>query len=156
MPVKNATRRWKAEWIWHPEESGVRNSYYYLRKDFTVEDGGAARDIVRRDGKIKFFVCADTVYRLYLDGEAIGQGPLRSQSWNMYYDRYELELKPGAHCLGAEVYYQGAEGGNEALHGRGGFLLEAEDSTGSAIIATDVSWRILPAASWRRDGNSSG
>lgn len=133
--------RWSANWIWHPEEIDAPNSYYYLRKEFRTIGPRA----------LTIYVSADTRYRLHLDGEEIGMGPLRSQPWNMYYDRYQVAVEAGEHCLAAEAYYQGSAGPDSSPRFRGGFLLEARGEEGSLILTTDETWSIIPAKAWRRN-----
>lgn len=127
------TRKWNARWIW-PEDRECEDNFYALfRREVTLEKGEEAT----------IFISADTRYRLYIDGKELSEGPLRSQTFNMYYDSFPVTLDKGVHCLAAEVYHMA--GGPAS---RGGFLMEGVDREGRTLFATRADWPTLPAPQW--------
>jgi len=78
-----------AKWIWgrgsDPQEF---NRYQVFRKSFTADPF---------QGTTKLYITADSRYVLYLNGERLGQGPVRSWPFDQKYDVYDLtsRLKKG-------------------------------------------------------------
>jgi hypothetical protein len=91
-------------------------------------------------------VCADSRYKLYVNGTLIGRGPARSFPEWQHYDEYDLAayLKPGRNVIAALVHHYGEANGQYIL-GRGAFLFDSE------VASSDDSWRVLPAEAWHRD-----
>ena len=88
------------KWIWgsgrSPEET---NQYQAFRKSFTFQGGGST----------ELKITADSRYVLYLNGERLGQGPVRSWPFDQKYDRYDLtsRLRPGQNTVAILVQYLG-------------------------------------------------
>jgi alpha-L-rhamnosidase len=138
------TRHWKGHWIWPVGAEGSANIYGLFRKEITLE----------KEEKLTLFISADMRYRLYLDGYEKGEGPLKSQTFNMYYDVYNFFLAAGKHCLAAEVYCLGEVDSKIPVREgkpRGGFLMEVLDSSGETVLTTDSSWRSILSPAWQRE-----
>jgi hypothetical protein len=54
--------------------------------------------------RLRVHVSADQRYRLFLDGERLGEGPERGDFFNWYYQSYDLELAAGEHTFVALVW----------------------------------------------------
>lgn len=134
--------RWHASWIWSGPETEARNAYSFFRKPFTLAKAAALR----------LRLTADSFYWLWVDGEFRGRGPARAHlDWYLV-DEYSLELGAGTHVLAVLVHHVG-EVNATMMKGRPGLLAELgptpDDTT--PVIATDSSWRCLPATAWKRD-----
>jgi alpha-L-rhamnosidase len=131
---------WKARWIWDGGEARPRNHYLYFRKAVRVPDFASCRAPAR--------VCADTGYKLYVNGEYVYHGPARSDPRWQSYDTYDIgrHLRPGENVIGALVCFYGV-GTCYSLVGRGGFLFEcdiaADDKT--VAVTTDETWKVARA-----------
>ncbi|WP_238402831.1 family 78 glycoside hydrolase catalytic domain [Paenibacillus mesophilus] len=141
---------WQARWIWtdkSPEpdsgsDSGIEpNNHVYLRKEVAL----APKPVKR----IVACVSADDMYKLYVNGSFVGQGPCPSYpDIGHNYNGYELLpfFKSGQPlCIAVHAYYQGLV--NNALvsgDGRAGWIAQIrvvyEDGT-DEIIGTDETWR---------------
>jgi len=129
---------WQAQWIWGPEAEG---RYFYFRRAFEVGEAEVQSATLR--------VCADTRYRLWLNGQLLGHGPARSDPAWQYYDEYDIgrQLRPGQNVLAALVTHYGI-GTCYSRLGRPGFLLQAEIvlAHGTTLtVATDGEWKSAPA-----------
>jgi len=132
-------RNWKAKWIWANDDGCINNSYYYFRKEFSLED---------LSQNYQLYITAETRYRLYINGKLVGQGPPPSQPFFKYYDIYDVisYLIKGLNCIGVVVNYVG-----NTKDTRGGLLAELIDNKGESIMVTDTSWRVRRSYAWRSD-----
>jgi len=129
---------WLADWIWTGREPSPRNEWWCFRKTFEVPDEGW--DTAR------ICLTADSRYVLYLNGERIGRGPVRSWPFEQSYDTHEVGhlLRPGeANTLAVLVLHFGVST-FYYLRGRGGLLAQLDLMHGdepARTIATDTSWK---------------
>ncbi|RMD75018.1 MAG: hypothetical protein D6820_15545, partial [Lentisphaerae bacterium] len=126
-----APRQWYASWIWLGESQP--NIEKLFRSRFEVPKETVAR----------LYVTADTRYRVYLDGERLGDGPPASFPHLTYYDCYSVTLTSGWHVLAASVHFIGQNSGS-----RGGFLAELIDEDGNVLTATNESWLACEGRAW--------
>jgi len=137
------SRRWRARWIWIPGDGQADNTYAYFRREFRLN--GQPRGL-------RLAISAETYYRLFINGQLVGQGPPPSQPFFKYYDERDIGgyLRPGENCIAVIVYHLGTP--REGIEGvRGGLLAELVDEGGKVIAATGPDWRCLRATTWRRD-----
>jgi len=147
-PASNRASRsapaWQARWIWCQGEYSPRNFYVYARKSFIL--AAAPRAATAR-------CTADSRYKLYVNGRFVGRGPARCDPRRQYYERYDLRpyLRGGRNVIAALVHHFGT-GTGQYVRGRGAFLFEADiqSSRRDQVLATDGSWRVMPAAAWDR------
>lgn len=177
---QNHPPRWQAKWIWqassrwlvfNPEKQTLefkpilpeeKNTHLYFRKTF---------DLPGRAQTAPAYVCADSRYKLYVNGQFVGRGPVRSYPQFQYYDVYDLAkyLQPGRNVVAAVVHFYGettawyvpARGGvigfgsgRKAVPGKGGFLFQCDVRTSDGrqlTIATDETWKIKTADAWKQD-----
>src|SRR5687768_2956294 len=85
-----------AQWIWTAQPTPPQNAFVCFRRDFEVN--GEAEDAV-------LHITADARYELFLNGEWLGHGPIRSWPSPWPVDEYSLtgRLKPGKNCLAVLV-----------------------------------------------------
>ena len=134
-----------AQWIWCEGEAAPQNFFLYCRKSFSIES------LPRR---AMVHVTADSRYILQVNGKFVGRGPCRSDQRYQYYETYDLApfLQEGENVISAIVHQYGVSTHSYTL-GRGGFLLGAGmewDNGGMKEVATDGTWRVLPAPPWKR------
>ncbi|WP_248910472.1 family 78 glycoside hydrolase catalytic domain [Halocatena marina] len=130
-------RDWNAHWIWTGDDPRPNNAYYYVRTEFELDELS----------DLTLYVTADTRYKLFVNGERVGEGPMQSQPFYKYYDTYDLDefLDSGRNCVAAVINYSGTMEDT-----RGGFLAELANG-GDERLVTDESWRITEADAWERD-----
>lgn len=133
-----------ANWIWSDDGDGRGyNLCSIFRRDFRLEAVPA---------EARLAVCADSTYRLKVNGQWLGDGPARSYPGHTRYDLYDLAgvLRSGANQIEAVVRYFGC-GNFHRLPQRGGFLAQLEMTMpdGSAeTIVTDPAWFAAPLPQW--------
>ncbi|MBI4578333.1 MAG: alpha-L-rhamnosidase N-terminal domain-containing protein [Planctomycetes bacterium] len=149
---------WQAKWIWLDDEAGPRNLYLCARRDFDLTDTAGAA--------FRLHVSADSRYRLYVNGEWIGDGPARSFYWAQQFDTYDVGdlLRDGANTLAVLVSHYGEGTFQYDPSGQAGLLVQLERSNeprGSShrsdeprglsprisgewrpILTTDESWQV--------------
>lgn len=126
---------WKADWIW--DNSGVhpRNQWTCFRKTFTApkEFEGA-----------KLLISADTKYTVYINGEYIGNGPVRGWTTEWYFDEYELsglDEKENVIAILVNHYGMGTMG---YVEGRGGLIAQIDFCNKGQVIdrlITNDNWK---------------
>ncbi len=134
-----------AKWIWCDGEKHDVFQFCYFRKSFYVEKNITA----------VLNCCADSRYRLYVNGRYLGFGPARGKSASPYYDCYKIQLKKGENLIAFLVQhyfkpsnlYESIEPGLICSIEADGNVLEATDSTWKAKHAdayTPVSGIFFP------------
>lgn len=134
-----------SKWIWAESLSETRNCYVYARREFEAAAAPSA-DVC---------VTCSTEYKLYVNGRYIGRGPNRCHPGLQYYDSFDLThvLRPGKNVIAAICYNYGVEA-RACPKAPGGFLLQLaihRNGDEDQIIATDETWRVLPARDWSFD-----
>ncbi len=139
-----SSRIWKASWIWGGEETSPRNEWRCFRRSFTTPTDYC--------GSAKLHISADSRYVLYVDGQQVGRGPVRSWPKEQFYDTHEIGhlLKPGGeHTIAVLVLHFGVSN-FYYVRGRGGLIAEIE-SNEQTLIATDTNWTTQPLAGFQRN-----
>ncbi|MCZ8517162.1 alpha-L-rhamnosidase N-terminal domain-containing protein [Paenibacillus filicis] len=97
IPVLRKARQ-KAEPSAHREE--LKHHHMLVRKTFSVKKPAESAWID---------LTADDYYKLYVNGEFVGQGPAQGYADAYPYNRYDLSgrLRPGENTVAVHVYYQG-------------------------------------------------
>jgi len=92
----------KAKYIWFSACDKSRNPYAAFRKSFEI------KNIADASGAF-LNIFADTVYKLYVNGQAIGFGPARFDPRYPQYDSYDLApyLKTGVNAIAVLVNFHG-------------------------------------------------
>lgn len=131
---------WQAQWIWSPDPP-TDNQHVYFRRQVWIEPKPIRRVLA--------FVSADDYYKLYVNGQFVGQGPAPGYP-DIQHHSNTLDLtahvEPGTHLtLAAHAYYQGLTNYVWVSgDGRRGFILqlsiEYRDGTVQRVC-TDEAWR---------------
>lgn len=135
---------WQASWIWRKGDPGsIYNDTIEARKTF--EAAGYASASIR--------ITADSFYRLYINGQWVGDGPARSWPNHFQYDVIDVTpyVKTGSNEIRVIAKFFGV-GTFHQLPAQAGLLaqLELKDAAGKAVcsIGTDASWETRNAAEW--------
>lgn len=133
---------WRSRWIWTPHVGPNDNIYAAFRREFEIADPSGC--VLR--------IAADFRYRLWVNGELVGDGPPPGHPGHCYYDERDLSeyLVAGDNAIGIVVRYSGLQQG-----GRGGLLAELCDAEGEAIVGTDAAWKSLAPTPWIKPGYRS-
>lgn len=133
-------RRWQARWIWTDASDRVENSFLYFRHEFTLAEGAGQG--------ARLFITAESLYRVYLNGTFLGEGPPPAAPFFHYYDERDVtpHLAAGVNCLAVIVHFTGQQPDT-----RGGLLAELVDGEGRPIAGSGPDWRVARAAAWRSD-----
>ncbi len=145
---ENEMAAWTAKWIWisgtqnrggRANESDLpRNFYLRARKVFTVP----------KDVRTAFLrITADARYVLFVNGQRVGNGPIRGWQHSWFYDTYDLTpyLLPGERNAIGVLVIQPGETNFQYPLGRGGLLAQLDMTTkrGRKItVATDRTWKV--------------
>jgi len=91
-------RHWRAQWIWDDVPGNQKNRFVLFRHSV---DGAPSKPL-------RLHLSADSRYRLWVNGEFAGRGPVQSQPYHQFYDSYPVESGgDGRVDLAVEVYYSG-------------------------------------------------
>ncbi|MDG0814179.1 hypothetical protein [Cohnella rhizosphaerae] len=87
-------------------------------------------------------ITADSRYVLFVNGEQVGRGPVRSWPKEQFYDSYDIggQLRPGVRNTIAVLVLHFGVSNFYYLRGRGGLIAEIE-ADGRTLAATDAAWR---------------
>lgn len=123
---------WNGFWIWTEEDIPERNSFVRFRREFDYSGGSASLHIT-----------ADSRYVLYVNGEYVGQGPVRAWPAHWRYDTYDIApyLQSGFNVVAILVNHYG-EGTFQYLPALPGLLAKIEINNGE--ISTDDTWLATP------------
>lgn len=126
---------WEAQWIWLDDSGPQMNALAQARREIQLESP--------QSGII--YITADSRYRLYVNGEWIGDGPVRCFPHKQQYDEYDItrNLHPGANAIAVEVMHWGEET-FQYLIGKPGLFaqLEIQDGGAAKRIVSDAEWKI--------------
>ena len=126
--------RWRASYAWSPDWGGPGLTVRRFRRHFVLS--GAPEQFLA-------YVSADSRYRLWVNGEPVGRGPLKGTLRRYHYEVYDLAsyLQPGDNVIAAEVRWFGQHAPTSEVHSRRpGFLFQGPED---AALDTPVSWRVL-------------
>jgi len=135
-----------ASWIWGPEERQPVNERIRFRRTF--EWDGGEPDLA------ELKISADSRYRLWVNGEEIGTGPIRSTPGHWYFDTYDIrpQLRRGRNAIAVEVWHYG-HSNYQYIEGEAGLIAELAwtDRTSAGTIGTDAAWLWKRAAAYERN-----
>ncbi len=128
---------WRAEWIWIDKEKQPVNAQVCFRKTFHIDKDKTCKAILN--------LSADTVFRVWVNGVEIGDGPIRSTSDHWFYERYDIAhmLLAGSNTLAIAVWHYG-HSNYQYVENQAGLIaqLELTDFEGqSQWVITDNSWK---------------
>ncbi len=96
--------------------------------------------------KLLINVSADNRYKLFLNGEQLGQGPARGCLDHWFYESYEIGslLKPGKNVLKAIVWNGGRERPMAQISDHTAFCLFTADGPGRLLNTGTGNWSVRP------------
>ena len=126
---------WKAKWIWDKSGKHPRNYWLCFRKTFVIDNH--IEDAILN-------ITADSRYTVYLNGQRLGSGPVRSWPQEQSYDSYRIKdyLKRGNNSIAVLVNHYGISD-FQYIEGQGGLLAQIdffENGKTVSSIGTDRSW----------------
>lgn len=129
-------------WIWIQNCQSPRNYYLYARKTF---------DLSARPESATIKSSADSRYKLFINGQYIGKGPVRSGGDFTYYDTYDITeyLNKGKNVIAFLVHFFG-EDTSYYVTGRPGLICKADiviDGERQTLV-TDDTWKVRKAEDW--------
>lgn len=129
-----AGRNWSSSWIWGGEAESPRNEWRCFRGGFEAPE--------RPGEAVKLHITADSRYVLYVNGQFVGRGPVRSWPKEQFYDTYDIGhlLVPGARNTVAALVLHFGVANFYYLRGRGGLIAEIE-AGGKTLGGTGSDWR---------------
>lgn len=136
QPVTPATNpfwmrgEWPAKWL--VGEPGVM----LFRRRFTWSGGS-----------VRLNVSADQRYRLFLDGEPLGQGPERGDLDHWRFETYQIEMPAGEHVLVARVWWL-ADAPLAQVTLKPAFLCLAEGIAHELLSTGVATWDRRADAAW--------
>lgn len=132
---------WTARWIWIDDKPNPWN--YWLSARRTFELSGSPDSAL-------IHITADTRYVLWVNGERLGQGPVRAWPDHWSYDTYDLRgrLTAGVNTIAVLVLHYGV-GTFQSLPTRAGLLVQVE-ADGQVVAATDSSWKLAENTGYER------
>jgi alpha-L-rhamnosidase len=158
--------RWKGHWIWAAED----------KIEFTFSLGGPPEPHKESHGlfrksfslasvpeRVPARLTADSRYALYVNGQEVSRGPVRSQPRRMMYDLVDLALalKTGENVIAVYVkFYSGANSfyipavANTGLGKTGALVFEA-DLGPAGWLVSDESWKATKSHAWDADEHAS-
>ena len=110
----------------------IQNLHFYFKKNINIDD---------KQG-VKIRITADDYYKLYINGNFVGQGPAQGYYFNYYWNEYDISsfLKDGENEILVHCYYQGLINRYYVSgDGRLGMIAEIYSDKG-VICTTDTSW----------------
>src|SRR5262245_32992328 len=158
--------RWHGHWIWVPEEPVKPSGFRSAGVDPQAKEAhGLFRRTVRLGhvpDRAPARITADSRYALFVNGQEVSRGPIRSQPRRLYYDLVDLApyLQPGANLLAVYVKYYGRPTSfwmpavpNMTL-GKSGILVFEADLGAAGWLISDGSWKVHKAEAWSEIGSS--
>ncbi len=103
---------------------------------------------------LRMHVCADSVYRLYCDGELAGEGPELGDPEYTYFDTFEWRCAPGRHTVCAVVFHLGSAASAARMSVRPGFILHAPEFP--ALDTNAEQWRCIRLAAFDFTATQAG
>jgi alpha-L-rhamnosidase len=155
--------RWRGHWIWVPEEPVEPSGFWSSDVDPQADEShGLFRKKVHLDRvprRVPARVTADSRYQLYVNGQEVCRGPVRSQSRRLYYDLLDLAsfLHSGENVVAIYVKYYGIPQSfwmpavpNNTL-GKTGILVFEANLGKAGWLVSDSTWRACKAGAWTDD-----
>ena len=132
-----------ARWIWFPSGRTLPNTFILFRREL---------QLAAKPRRATGWVCADSRYRLEVNGQRVQWGPPPCDPRWAEADPLDLTslLQSGANVLGATVLFYGSGDGTWPL-GKPGFLfwLEIEHADGRIEkVVSDAAWQSMLCRAW--------
>ncbi len=155
--------RWHGHWIWVPEEPVVASGGFAASIDPQAKEShGLFRktfSLAQVPDRVPARITADLRYALYINGQELGRGPIRSQFRRLHYDLYDIApyLTIGENVIAIYVKYYGQEKAfwmpatpNRTLGKSGVVVFECNLGEPGWLIS-DGTWKARRSEAWDHD-----
>ncbi len=152
--------RWKGHWIWVPEDKiEMRMMLPGQDRPSAKETNGLFRKVFTLDrvpNRAPARITADSRYVLFINGQEVSRGPIRSQPRRMHYDLFDIApyLKAGQNVIAVYVKYYGKALSmyipavpNSGLGRTGALVFEAHLDDGQWLVS-DETWKAHQSTAW--------
>ncbi|MGC9523101.1 MAG: alpha-L-rhamnosidase N-terminal domain-containing protein [Anaerolineae bacterium] len=153
--------RWNGHWIWVAEDEVEMGMGLGIgrRQGLPKPSHGLFRKTFRLDtvpARVPARITADSRYALYVNGEKICRGPIRSQPRRMMYDLVDLApaLRVGENVIAIYVRFYGRPNSfymppvrNSGLGKTGALVFEA-DLDEAGWLVSDDTWKAIKSHAW--------
>lgn len=133
---------WRASWIAPRGVATLKNVFFRARHRWHLDEVPATSLL---------HIAAESRYRLYVNGVAVGLGPVRGTRRVTFFDSYEIAtlLKPGENWLAIAVHSPNVPT-FKAAPTQPAIIAQIDDGS---KVASDDSWEVQVATSWRQDAD---
>jgi len=140
-PAHHTAGRWNAQWIAVPHTEPTGYGVYHFRKSFRLD---------RKPESFVIHVSADNKYQLYVNGNFVALGPMRSDPNHWYYDTVDIApyLENGSNTLAAVVWNHGLYSAEAQMSLRTAFIVQGA-TPAEELVNTDNSWKGVPNRAYR-------
>jgi len=127
--------KWTSHWIAAPNAASKEYGVYHFRNSFELNE-------VPKTFIVN--VSADNRYRLFVNGQSIGNGPARGDLYNWYYETYDIApyLVKGKNTIAAQVWNMGVYAPVAQISNQTAFLLQGNGDA-EKIVNTNKNWKVL-------------
>src|SRR5215471_17386147 len=131
--LRQPSERWSAQWVTVPDVQPFAFGVYHFRRSF---------DLPARPDSFVIHVSADNRYRLFLNGQAIAQGPARGDLNHWRYETVDLapKLRAGKNVLAAVVWNFAQYAPEAQISNQTAFLVHGA-SQRERIVDTNATWK---------------
>jgi hypothetical protein len=151
--------RWRGHWMRLPAEQIVPGSPLGGALPATKEAHGLFRKTVHLDTmpeRAPARITADSRYALFVNGQEVFRGPIRSQPRRMHYDLFDLApyLQPGENVLAVYVKYYGTPKSfwqpavPNMMLGKTGILVFEANLGDAGWVCSDATWKAHKSNAW--------
>ena len=160
--------RWHGHWIWVPEEPIIPGSPFH---DDSRSPGNEAHGLFRKVVRLAEVpdraparITADSRYALFVNGQELFRGPVRSQPRRMHYDLFDIApyLQLGANILAVYVKYYGTSKSfwqpavSNMTLGKTGVMVFEANLGDAGWVCSDASWKACKSEAWDTSWHSNG
>jgi alpha-L-rhamnosidase len=128
----------QALWIWGSDEKQPINEQACFRRTFELSG--------EHIQSAEITISADSRYRLWVNGQSVGSGPIRSTAEHWFYDRYEIThlLRAGHNTVAVQVWHFG-HSNYQYIEAAAGLIASVHLIEGESFrtIVSDSTWKHL-------------
>ncbi len=130
-----ARQAWPAYWITYPEGSAQEFGVYLFRKNLQWDD---------EQKPFTIHLSADNRYKMYVNGQYIGNGPARGDLANWRYETYDIapHLETGENILAVKVWNFAEHRPMAQFSLRTGLIVQGGEAWSQAANTGDGQWRV--------------
>lgn len=155
--------RWQGHWIWVPEEPiQPGEAFASSAQAQATEAHGLFRKSIRLEQipeRAPARITADSRYAIFVNGQEVSRGPIRSQPRRMHYDLFDLApyLQTGENVLAVYVKYYGRPksywmpAAPNLTLGKTGIMVFETDLGALGWLVSDASWKARKCDAWSVD-----